>query len=445
VWYIPQPLQLSLKMGATLSQCVNLAGQAVYLEDTYTVVRTNGEKQDGWLLKDKRHRCYHTPPQHARPHAHALLREQGWKVHLHNGDHDDEDGSNYREDHACGWRKLGTFWPTRLTGDQPAIDAWTEALRDRLEELAAQQGLPQFYQEHSCGKGAPANMCDGCIAIERASEQKALLDERAALLAAAEPLAQAARLAQVDYRLAKLKIYSAAYNRAWKAWRAAQDELEAAEEDYLIACGSRSWENHDGLKAEVERLNARAAELRPAAFPVEPVDPDAEPERPPTPLPPPPSKLDERLAELGAVPYHPVYAPLPVVKPLPDPMDNAARRLALGDYKAPDAPDTSFHACAYFDGAPWDFCPACEYQRNPSLYRQKARHSELVQLISAYWRDARKGATARDWSNETLEAIVAFLDTPRTDRPFTDKQVADPAFSDWRNHTLLAGLRQLNA
>lgn len=297
-------------MGVTLSKCVNLAGQAVYLEETYTVVRTSGEQQDGWLLTTKRHTCVNTAGS-VHPDALALLKQEGWAIHLHNGDQSEEAPEN----HACGWRRLGTFWPTRLTGNQAAIDSWTNCFRAKLEQLAGEQGLPDHWEQHSCSRGAPAHYCGGCCGERRAKEKKALLEELKSIRATKDGICETEdlslpatkeRLAALEheervaeYKLAKIP--TAAQSRAWRAWRDVADQLEAAERDYRIACSSKSWEGHEDLKAEVEKLKARAEELRPAAFPPEPVDPDADP---------PPSELDERLAELGAVPYHPVYAPL---------------------------------------------------------------------------------------------------------------------------------------
>ena len=123
------------------------------MEETYAVVRTSGLRETGWRLTE-------TIPC-------ALLKQEGWAVHLQGED----------EKRTHGWRVLGTFWPTRLTDDKAAITSWMETLRDRLEELAGHQGLPDVWHEHICEKGSPAHMCGGCRAMERAKEKKALLDE----------------------------------------------------------------------------------------------------------------------------------------------------------------------------------------------------------------------------------------------------------------------------
>ena len=182
-----------------------------------------------------------------------------------------------------------------------------------------------------------------------------------------------------------------------------------------------------------------------------------------------PSLLDKALAALGAKPYHPVYHPVaplarpptpppaePVkllpelvggaskqtvvsIRPLPGPMDDMTRRRILRGSNAPAKPD--MHGCGYFDGAPWDICYACEYEKDPSNYERKMRHSDLVQLISAYFRDAQKGSLIKGWSNETLEDVVAFLDTPREHRSYTDEQISR---GTGPNTSLFAALRELN-
>lgn len=163
-------------MGLSLSSCVNLEAEEDLLREEFRVVRTNEEEQGGWMLTKKLHRCSAMAGSKERPRAHAVLQEAGWRVHLHNGDEEDEDPGR----HACGWRRLGTFWPARLTGDSEAISLWTERLRERLEELAGQQGLPDRWVQHSCCRGAFSGVCDGCCAEQRAKEKKMLLDALAA-------------------------------------------------------------------------------------------------------------------------------------------------------------------------------------------------------------------------------------------------------------------------
>lgn len=130
------------------------------------------------------------------------------------------------------------------------------------------------------------------------------------------------------------------------------------------------------------------------------------------------------------------------MKPLPEPMSAATRESLLA--AAPRAGVPDLHGCAYFEGAPWDICYACEYERYPAAYDRKIRHSELIQIISAYWRSPIVGERAKGWVNETLETIVAFLDTPRAERCFTDAQIADKSFVGGPAK-LLYSLRILNS
>jgi hypothetical protein len=163
--------------------------------------------------------------------------------------------------------------------------------------------------------------------------------------------------------------------------------------------------------------------------------------------------LDAALAALGAKPYHPVYAPLPApagppVKPLPDPMEPSLRKRLLGGATAPEKPD--MHGCAYFDdGCPWNICYACEYEKDPEAYEQKILHSNLIKLISAYWRSPAVGERARHWETYVLEDVVAELDRPKDQRMCSDAEVAmfnvrGDYYHD-RKAILLQALAELNA
>jgi hypothetical protein len=171
-------------MGITESKCVSLSYAVEYLVESYTVVRTSGQQEIGWLLANTPHHCYNRDPRSWRPRAHAYLKQEGWSVYLHNGDASEENP----DAHCCGWRRLGTFWPTRLTGDEAGIKSWTNSVRERLEDLAGKQGLPDLWAEHSCSRGAPPDYCDGCCAERRAKEKKEILDQLDAITAEREPL-----------------------------------------------------------------------------------------------------------------------------------------------------------------------------------------------------------------------------------------------------------------
>lgn len=144
-------------MGVTESKCVNLVDAPPYLAEHYTVIRTDGKQQDGWQLNAKPHFCWNVDPRQWRPTAHANLTKDGWRVHMSNGPQDEE----YPDTHCCGWRRLGMFWPTSLTGDQAAIDAWTETLKGAIEQLARTKGLPIEWADHTCGLDK-SKVCEAC-------------------------------------------------------------------------------------------------------------------------------------------------------------------------------------------------------------------------------------------------------------------------------------------
>jgi len=149
-------------MGISESKCVNFDGESLYINENYTVIRTNGTTQEGWAISSTPHKCDGLASYSWSPTAHATLSEKGWRVFL---------GNATTLDHSCGWRPLGTFWPSRLTGNEEAICEWTEAFKSFLEKLAEEKGLPTRYEEHVCHRGAPTYYCGGCMNEKSASEK----------------------------------------------------------------------------------------------------------------------------------------------------------------------------------------------------------------------------------------------------------------------------------
>lgn len=129
-------------------------------------------------------------------------------------------------------------------------------------------------------------------------------------------------------------------------------------------------------------------------------------------------------------------------QPLPLPLDKRTRRL-LTNSSAPTEVPTD-HGCGYFDGAPWDICYACEYERDPAGYNESIRKSSLVQLITGYFRNVRAGEVAKRYSAETLDAVIAELDTEPANRRFTAAQVTAGGSSDQQVLHALHALLPLN-
>lgn len=154
-------------MGLNESKCVKLSDSEeladFFLNESYTVIRTGGTHEDGWRISSEPHSCSSTRGLNYNwnPSSHAMLKEEGWRVFLV--------GKEPEDSCICGWRRLGTFWPTCLTGNQVAIDQWTAELKSTLERLARRAGLPTKWEEHTCFLGAPRSYCPGCCS-EREAE-----------------------------------------------------------------------------------------------------------------------------------------------------------------------------------------------------------------------------------------------------------------------------------
>ena len=96
-------------MGNTFSEsdCVSLANTPVVTGTTYTVVRTSGKKEAGWIISKPIPGA--TVPKWIDQHAKKI--EGGWKIFMHNNETD----PNL---FACGWRKIEAIHPTKLDSEQ---------------------------------------------------------------------------------------------------------------------------------------------------------------------------------------------------------------------------------------------------------------------------------------------------------------------------------------
>lgn len=137
---------LVVNMGLQESKCVKLADAEeladYFLKESYTVIRSGGAQEDGWRISSEPHDCNATRGLHYswNPSSHADLTEKGWRVFMV--------GKEPLDTCICGWRRIGTFWPTRLTGNQTGIDLWTTELKKTLERLARRKGLPTVWEDN---------------------------------------------------------------------------------------------------------------------------------------------------------------------------------------------------------------------------------------------------------------------------------------------------------
>lgn len=124
-------------------ECVCIAEIASLMNDTYTVVRTSGEQDAGWVIPATHHRCAAISPEWVGAHAslHAAKNPGTWRIHMHNG-HENP------SIHSCGWRRLETIAPTRLRGNEAAITAWREETKAILDAAEKKRVLPPKETPH---------------------------------------------------------------------------------------------------------------------------------------------------------------------------------------------------------------------------------------------------------------------------------------------------------
>jgi hypothetical protein len=101
-------------LGIPYQLCLRLPSHL--LSETFTVLRTSGEMDPGWQIAWL-----------ASKHGQKELGK--WRILMENKTNPDP------LKHVCGWRRIETIEPTRLSGNQEAIHAW------RLEVIALLEAL----------------------------------------------------------------------------------------------------------------------------------------------------------------------------------------------------------------------------------------------------------------------------------------------------------------
>ena len=111
-------------------------------KETFTVVRTGGQLEEGWEIPAQTHASYcdHMSKEisednvYIGSYATKRSKEGGgkdWRIFMMN---------NSGGGHACGWRRVNNFWPSRIT-DPDEIDEWQKDLIQKLEVLEAEKIL----------------------------------------------------------------------------------------------------------------------------------------------------------------------------------------------------------------------------------------------------------------------------------------------------------------
>ena len=115
------------------------------LAERFTVIRTNGEHQTGWRIPAVSHLCHegNWVNYHAQAWDHLTdgEGEKSWRFHMV---FDAPDVA-----HCCGWRRVRTFWPTRLTTEEEKKTWWDEfdalvATLKRTREMSQTEWMPLY-------------------------------------------------------------------------------------------------------------------------------------------------------------------------------------------------------------------------------------------------------------------------------------------------------------
>lgn len=113
-------------MGNTLSEtlCVSLEGCDAITRHTYTVERTSGSLDSGWVISESPFKVGR--PAWLKMHATKHISE-GWRIFMHNNK---SDPNLY----VSGWRKINTIVPENQNPDFD-LKIWRKNLVNILEEL----------------------------------------------------------------------------------------------------------------------------------------------------------------------------------------------------------------------------------------------------------------------------------------------------------------------
>ena len=116
------------------------------LAERFTVIRTNGEHQNGWRIPSVTHLCHdgRWSEHHAQAWDHTTggKGEKSWRFHMVLDDAPDVE-------HCCGWRRVRTFWPSRLTTEEEKEAWWTEfdalvATLKRTRDMTDAEWIPLY-------------------------------------------------------------------------------------------------------------------------------------------------------------------------------------------------------------------------------------------------------------------------------------------------------------
>ena len=121
-------------ISAPKNECVSIQAIEELIAGSFTVKRTNGEMECGWVVPKEHHYCAAQCPGHCSAAAWKSKsgEEYVWRIFMRSI----TDDPNV---HSCGWRRLETVEPTELSGNQEAIDTWRNRIAVLLETEEAKR------------------------------------------------------------------------------------------------------------------------------------------------------------------------------------------------------------------------------------------------------------------------------------------------------------------
>ena len=108
---------------------VSLVDYEEIANDKYTVKRTSGDLDEGWVISIESGLALNVSGPSATKH---FPKDTGlWRIFMDNG--------KTAHEYMCGWRRIETIYPTRLSGDEEAIKTWRQSLLEILEALESKR------------------------------------------------------------------------------------------------------------------------------------------------------------------------------------------------------------------------------------------------------------------------------------------------------------------
>lgn len=111
----------------SLDRCVSLENSSLYTDLSYTIQRTSGDMEGGWVISKPKVFGTSFPPW-INHHATKNTPNNEWKVFMHNNS---EDPATF----LCGWRSIEKIQPSNIENDPEVIRTWRYEFLKHLEAL----------------------------------------------------------------------------------------------------------------------------------------------------------------------------------------------------------------------------------------------------------------------------------------------------------------------